>query len=252
MSLSNAVALVTGGSGGLGSQICKLLAKEGANVAIAYLRGRERAEAVRDEVQALGRKAMIVQIDHADPSSIEAGVTQVAAQLGGLDLLVNNAGIAMGGHSVAPGDLDAFTPEIWDEMMAVNVRGPFLVTRAAAGHLRSSRWGRVVNIGSTLGHGDWYQDRAFAPSKAAVVPLTRFLAASLAPEVAVNCVSPGLMIETGLGSGGSEELVQGWRDRAALGVTTSLEDVAGQVVFLCKTSAVTGQSVVIDGGIHFN
>ena len=132
------------------------------------------------------------------------------------------------------------------------MRGPFLVTRAAAIHLRKSVWGRVVNIGSTLGHGDWYQDRAFAPSKAAIVPLTRFLAASLAPDVTVNCVSPGLMIETGLGSGGSEELVQGWRNRAALGVTTSVDDVAGQAVYFCKTSTVTGQSIVVDGGIHFN
>jgi 3-oxoacyl-[acyl-carrier protein] reductase len=150
------------------------------------------------------------------------------------------------------GDLEAFTPEIWDEMMAVNLRGPYLVTRAAAPHLRSSAWGKVVNIGSTLGHGDWYADRPFAPSKAAVVPLTRFLAASLAPDVAVNCVAPGLMIETGLGSGGPEHLVEGWRTRAALNVTTSIDDVAGQVVYLCKTSTVTGQSIVVDAGVHFH
>ena len=81
--------------------------------------------------------------------------------------------------------------------------------------------------------------------------MTRFLAATLAPDVTVNCVSPGLMVETGLGSGGSEKLIQGWRDRADLGVTTSIDDVAGQVVFLCKTSTVTGQSIVVDGGIHF-
>jgi 3-oxoacyl-[acyl-carrier protein] reductase len=252
MSLSNAVALVTGGSGGLGSRICRLLAGEGVNVAVAYLGGKERAEAVRSEVEAVGQKAMTVRIDLIDPDSIEAGVAHVAADLGGLDLLVNNAAIAMGGHSIAPGDLDAFTPEIWDEMMAINLRGPYLVTRAAAAHLRSSRWGRVVNIGSTLGHGDWYQDRAFAPSKAAVIALTRFLAASLAPDVTVNCVSPGLMVETALGRGGSEDLVQAWRDRAALGTTTSVDDVAGQVVYLCKTSTITGQSIVVDGGIHFN
>lgn len=252
MSLADAVALVTGGSGGLGSRICKRLAEEGAKVAVAYLGNKGRAETLCDEIRAMGQKAIAVRIDQIDPRSIEAGVAQVTAEMGGLDLLVNNAAVAMGGHSVAPGDLDAFTPEIWDEMMAINVRGPFLVTRAAATHLRSSAWGRVVNIASTLGHGDWYQDRAFAPSKAAVISLTRFLAASLAPEVTVNCVSPGLMIETGLGSGGSEELVQSWRDRAALGVTTSVDDVAGQVIYLCKASTVTGQSIVVDGGIHFH
>lgn len=252
MSLSNAIALVTGGSGGLGSRICSLLAAEGVDIAVGFHRGAERAEAVQNEIEALGRRATAVQLDQVDPLSIEAGVAQVAEQLGGLDILINNAAIAMGGHSIPLGDLDAFTPEIWDEMMAVNVRGPYLITRAAASHLRSSAWGRVINIGSTLGHGDWYQDRPFAPSKAAVIPLTRFLAAALAPEVTVNCVSPGLMVETGLGSGGPEELVERWRKRAALNVTTSVDDVAGQVVYLCKTSTVTGQSIVVDGGIHFN
>ena len=252
MSLNDAVALVTGGSGGLGSRICGLLAQQGAHVAVGYLGRKAQAEALRSEIEARGRRAMTVQIDLIDPKSIEAGVAQVAEVMGGLDLLVNNAAIAMGGHAIEPGDLGAFTPEIWDEMMAINLRGPFLVTRAAAPHLRSSPWGRVVNIGSTLGHGDWCQDRPFAPSKGAVIPLTRFLAASLAPDVTVNCVSPGLMIETGLGSGGPEALVQGWRDRAALGTTTSVDDVASQVVYLCKASTITGQSIVVDGGIHFN
>ena len=251
MSLADAVALVTGGSGGLGSRISQLLAEDGVDVAVSYMGGRERAEDLCRKIEDIGRKAIPVQIDQIHQESIASGVAQVVEELGGLDLLVNNAAIAMGGHTVAAGDLEAFTPEIWDEMMAVNVRGPFLVTRAAANHLRASAWGRVVNIGSTLGHGDWYQDRAFAPSKAAVIPLTRFLAASLAPDVTVNCVSPGLMVETGLGSGGPEELVQGWRNRAALGITTSIDDVAGQVVYFCKTTSITGQSIVVDGGVHF-
>lgn len=251
MSLTSAVALVTGGSGGLGSRISQLLSQNGVNVAVSYLGGKDRAENVCRDIESNGVKAMAVQINQIDPDSIASGVAEVVNEMGSIDILINNAAIAMGGHTVAQGDLEAFTPEIWDEMMAINVRGPFLVTRAAANHLRSSAWGRVVNIGSTLGHGDWYQDRAFAPSKAAVIPLTRFLAASLAPDVTVNCVSPGLMIETGLGSGGPEELVQGWRNRAALGVTTSIDDVAGQVVYLCKTSSITGQSIVVDGGVHF-
>lgn len=168
MNLSNAVALVTGGSGGLGSRICSLLAAEGVDVAVGYLGGEGRAGETKNAIEALGRKACI------------------------------------------------------------------------------------VNIGSTLGHGDWYADRPFAPSKAAIVPLTRFLAASLAPDVTVNCVAPGLMVGTALGSGGPQHLYDGCRNRAALGITTSLEDVAGQVVYLCKTSSITGQSVVIDGGINFH
>jgi 3-oxoacyl-[acyl-carrier protein] reductase len=252
MSLHNSVALVTGGSGGLGSRICSLLAAEGVNVAVGYHRGAERAEDIRRSIEALGRKSCAVQIDQMQPASVDAAVKTVVSALGGLDILVNNAGIAMGGHDIPLGDLDAFTPEIWDEMMAVNVRGPYLLARAAAPHLRASKWGRIVNIGSTLGHGDWYADRPFAPSKAAVIPLTRFLAASLAPDVTVNCVAPGLMVGTALGSGGPQHLYDGWRNRSALGVTTSIDDVAGQVVFLCKASTITGQSIVVDGGINFH
>ena len=252
MSLTNSVTLVTGGSGGLGSRICSLLAAEGSDIAVGFHSGKQRAKSVRDAILDKGGKSIIVQLDQSDPASINSAVARVVEQLGSLDILVNNAAMASGGYDLPLGDLDAFTPEIWDEMMAVNVRGPYLVTRASARHLRTSSWGKVVNIGSTLGHGDWYADRAFAPSKAAVIPLTRFLAAALAPEVAVNCVAPGLMVETGLGSSGPEELVQGWRNRAALGVTTSVEDVANQVVSLCKSSSITGQSIVVDGGINFH
>lgn len=230
MNLTNAVALVTGGSGGLGTRICHLLAAEGVDIAVGYLGGVERADETKKAIEVLGRRTITVKIDQTIPASVEDAVEKVGPDLGGLDILVNNAAIAMGGHNIPLGDLEAFTPEIWDEMMAVNVRGPYIVARAAAPHLRASKWGRIVNIGSTLGHGDWYADRPFAPSKAAVVPLTRFLAASLAPDVTVNCVAPGLMEDTALGSGGPQHLYDGWRNRAALGVTTSIEDVAGQVV----------------------
>jgi len=246
------VALVTGGSGGLESRICSHLATEGVKVAVGYFRGEERAASVKNEIEAIGGTAIAVQLDQLDPTSVQLAIASVVSELGSLDIVINNAAIAMGGHSIPLGDLDAFTPEIWDEMMAVNVRGPYLVARAAAKHLRASKWGRVVNIGSTLGHGDWYQDRPFAPSKAAVIPLTRFLAAALAPDVTVNCVAPGLMVETELGSGGAQELFDGWRKRSALGGFTSVEDVAGQVVYFCKTSTITGQSIGVDGGVHFH
>ena len=252
MDLTDSVAFVTGGSAGLGSRICSLLSREGSNIAIGYNSGKQRAESLRDELNESGGESIIVQIDQSNVESIDSAVSHVVEKLGSLDILVNNAAMASGGHNLRPGDLDAFTPEIWDEMVTVNLRGPYLLARAASGNLRNSNWGRIVNIGSTLGLGDWYMDRAFAPSKAAIVPLTRFLAASLAPDVTVNCVAPGLMVETGLGSGGPEELVQGWRDRSSLGVTTSVEDVARQVVFLCQSDTVTGQTIVIDVGINFN
>lgn len=252
MDISGATALVTGGSGGLGSRICKLLAEDGVRVAVGYHQGKERAEEVKKSVEAAGGVALTVQIDQMDCASIADAVSAVVAGSGSLDIVVNNAGIAMGGHSIELGDLDAFTPEIWDEMMAVNVRGPYLVSRAAAKHLRASKWGHIVNIGSTIGHGEWYSDRPFAPSKGAVIPLTRFLAAALAPDVAVNCVAPGIMPETLMGSGGTEAFYDIWRTRSPLNCCTSIDDVAGQVVYLCKTSSVTGQSIGVDGGVHFH
>ena len=252
MDIRGAVALVTGGSGGPGARICSLLADDGADVAVGYLHGAERAGKVVGDIEAAGGSATAVSIDQSETPSVEAAVAGVVERLGGLDILINNAGMATGGHNLPPGDLEALTPETWDQLMSANMRGPYIVARAAAPHLRASNWGRIVNIGSTLGHGSWYADRAFAPSKAAMVPLTRFLAASLAPEMTVNCVSPGLMVETGLGSGAPEELLQGWHDRAALGVTTSLDDVAGQVVQFRRASSTTGQAAVVDGGIHFS
>ena len=219
-------------------------------MAVGYLNGSDRARKVEAEITTSGRRACSVKVDQTDPASVDRAVKQVLSDLGGLDILVNNAAIATGGHDLPPGDLDALTPDIWDELMAVNVRGPYTLARAAAIHLKQSKWGRIVNVGSTLGHGDWYADRAFSPSKAAVIPLTRFLAASLAPDVTVNCVSPGLMVGTALGSGGPQRLYDSWRERAALGITTSIDDVAGQVVYLCKASTITGQSIVVDGGIH--
>ncbi|MEW9922502.1 SDR family NAD(P)-dependent oxidoreductase [Marimonas sp. MJW-29] len=257
MDISGAVAFVTGGSGGLGSRICTLLSDEGVCVAIGFHHGEERAEEVKQRIEAAGGSAFTIQVDQTDPHSIESAVSKIVTDQRSLDIVVNNAAIASGGHSIELGDLDAFTPAIWDEMMAVNVKGPYLVTRAAASHLRVSKWGRVVNIGSTLGHGDWYQDRIFAPSKAAVIPLTRFLAAALAPDVTVNCVAPGLMVETALGGGGPKpgadnEVYDMWQNRAALKSFTEIDDVASQVIYLCKSSTITGQSIGIDAGVHFH
>ena len=257
MDISGAVAFVTGGSGGLGSRICTLLATEGVRVAIGFHQGKTRAEEVRAKIEAAGGMALTIQVNHTDPVSVERAISKVVADLGSLDIVVNNAAIASGGHSVDLGDLDAFTPEIWDEMMEVNVKGPYLVARAAAAALRASKWGRMVNIGSTLGHGDWYQDRIFAPSKAAVVPLTRFVAAALAPDVTVNCVAPGLMVETALGGGGpkpgsNNAAYDAWQDRAVLKAFTNIDDVAAQVVYFCKSRTTTGQSVGVDAGVHFH
>ncbi|MAM63587.1 SDR family NAD(P)-dependent oxidoreductase [Maritimibacter sp. UBA3975] len=252
MELTGSVAFVTGASGGLGAHVCRRLVDEQVRVAVGYRDGRDRADALCAALRDIGGEAEPVQVDHTDPASVAASVSAVEQHFGALDILVNSAGMASGSHSIAPGDLEAFTPEIWDEMVRVNLNGPYYLTRAATPLLRASRWGRVVNVGSTIGHGTWGGAAAYAPSKGAVVSLTRFLAAALAPDITVNCVSPGLMEGTRMSGGAPEDFVASWKDRAALRATTGLDDVAQQIVSFCKSATMTGQEVIVDGGIHFH
>ncbi len=252
MEIVGSVAFVSGGSGGLGSKICRLLARNGSKVVVGYRSGSDRAEAVCADFKSQGGTARAEQFDLTEPSSVHACIGRIVSEFGGLDILVNNAGMASGGLNLPTGDLEALTPEIWTEMLTTNFSGPYFLTRAAAPHLRASTWGRVVNISSTIWHGDWGAAAAYAPSKAAVVPLTRFLSAALAPDITVNCVSPGLMEGTQMSGGATKEYVAMWRDRSFLGKTTSIDDVAQQALLFCKSHTITGQTVVIDGGIHLN
>lgn len=248
MELSGKTAFVTGGSGGLGRHLCAALAKAGADVAIAYRSGEDRAEATADIVRSLGRKARCFAMDQTDPASVDDAVAAVIGEFDALNILINNVGAARG---IPPGDIEAFTPEIWDDLMAVNLRGPFLVARAAARHLKASGAGKIVNIGSMVGHRHEESGYAYSVSKAAVIPLTRYLASTLAPEICVNCVAPGLMEGTLMSSGASPEFVDSWRAKSVLRRTTSFDDVASQVVQFCRSDAVTGQTAVVDGGILF-
>ena len=248
MNLNNCKALVTGGGGGLGRYILELLAAEGVDVAVAYNSSLERAEEAAEIVKTAGRNAYCVELSLTDDESIKSGVESAVTQLGGLDILINNAGVAGG----MP--FEDFTVEELDKQLAVNIRGPFLLSRIAAPYLKESSKGRIVNVGSVIGLTSAVSDSSIGPvlSKSCVVPLTRYLAAALAPEILVNCVAPGLMENTLMSSGASEEYVQQWRDMSVLGQTTSHADVASQIIQFCRSDTITGQTLVIDGGIHFN
>lgn len=248
MNLTNCRALVTGGGGGLGRYVLEVLANSGADIAIAYNKNRERAEDAAQLVKATGRAAHCIKLDLADEASITAGVEESVEKLGGLDILVNNAGIAGG----MP--FEDFTVDELDRQMAINIRGPFILVRVAAPHLRASGKGRIVNVGSVIGLTSSVSDPSIGPvfSKACVIPLTRYLAAALAPDVLVNCVAPGLMEDTQMSSGASKEYVKQWKDMSVLGSTTSHADVAAQIVQFCESDTITGQTLVVDGGIHFH
>ena len=248
MNLDNCRALVTGGGGGLGRYILELLATEGVDVAIAYNSSLERAEQAAELVKSAGRNAHCVELSLSDDESITSGVEDAVKHLGGLDILINNAGVA-GGMS-----FEEFTVEELDKQLAVNVRGPYLLSRVASPHLKESGKGRIVNVGSVIGLTSAVSESSIGPvlSKSCVIPLTRYLAAALAPEILVNCVAPGLMENTLMSGGASKEYVQQWRDMSVLGQTTSHADVAAQIIQFCKSDTVTGQTLVIDGGIHFH
>ena len=248
MNLNNCRALVTGGGGGLGRYILELLAAEGVNVAVAFNRSLERAKEAAEIVKSAGNKAYCVELSLTDDESIKSGVEKAVKQLGGLDILINNAGIGGG----MP--FEDFTVEELDKQLAVNIRGPFHLSRIAAPHLKKSGKGRIVNVGSVIGLTSAVSEPSIGPvlSKSCVIPLTRYLAAALAPEVLVNCVAPGLMENTLMSGGASEAYVQKWRDMSVLRQTTSHADVAGQIIQFCKSDTITGQTLVIDGGIHFH
>jgi 3-oxoacyl-[acyl-carrier protein] reductase len=249
MKLSGCVAFVTGGGSGLGLATTRGLAKKGADICISYRDNKDSAMLACDEIRAIGRRAALVRLDQADPASVEAATDSVIEQLGQLDILVNNAATNI---PVPFPDLGALTPEIWDQLFNTNLRGPFLMARAAAPHLRKSNAGRIVNVGAMIGLMPAGSSIAQAVTKAGVIHLTRCLAVALAPNVTVNCVAPGLMEGTQMARRVPPEAVNAMRDRALLKRNTSIQDVADQIVQFCGAETVTGQVLVIDGGIFFH
>jgi len=242
-------ALVTGGSGSLGSAISVALAEAGCDIAIGYVGNREGADDAVRAVEKLGRKAYRVQLDQAEPTAIEPAVARATRELGRLDVLVNNAGWNIG---IPFADLDALTTEIWERIFHTNVRGPFQLARAAAAPMRAQGGGRIVNIASVSGLKPTGSSIAYASSKAALIHLTRCLAVALAPTITVNCVAPGLVEGTRMALRIPPEVVDRLRREAVLKRASDAGDIANQVVSFCRADSMTGQVVVIDGGLHFH
>ena len=249
MDLQGRAALVTGGSGSLGSAISRALAEAGCDIAIGYVGNRAGADDTMQTVEKLGRRACRVQLDQTEPNAVEPAVERAVRELGGLDILVNNAGWNIG---VPFADLDGLTTEIWDRIFETNVRGPFQLARAAAPHMRARGGGRIVNIASVAGVKPTGSSIAYASSKAALIHLTRCLAVALAPSITVNCVAPGLVEGTRMAQRIPPEVVDRVRQDAVLQRTADGNDIAQQVVTFCRADSVTGQTVVIDAGVFFH
>jgi len=248
MDLTDRVALITGASGGLGAVTARILAAHGAHVAVTHLGHRDEAAELCRQIEAKGRSGFLVHLDQTDPGSCTAAVEATVNALGRLDILINNAAW---NDPVPLPDLDSLTPEIWDRAMNTNLRGPFLMTRAAAPHLKRQDQGRVVNISGVPGLVPT-GSIALAVSKAGLIHLTRCLAVALGPSITVNAVAPGLMEGTRMFARVPPARVAAVKEQAALKRTTASEDVARQVIAFCQSDSVTGQTQVIDSGVVFH
>ena len=246
MDLKGKIAFVTGGSGDIGGAIARALAAAGADVAISYIGALDKATETMNAVRAHGRRSSAVQLDQRDPASIDAAAKKVADEFGSIDILVNNAAWNIG---IPFKELDPLTAEVWDRVLETNLRGPFLLSRALAPRLRAKKQGRIVNIASTGGIYPSSSSIAYSSSKAALIHLTRCLAVALAPDVTVNCIAPGLVEGTRMAKRLPNAVVEGARNQVVLGRTGSPQDIADQVVTFCRADSVTGQVVVVDGGM---
>ena len=250
MDLTGAVALVTGGNGGLGTRICHALAREGVNVAVMYAQSREAAEGVARELSARHQiNAAAFRCDVTDGAAVEQLVGEVSARFGHLDILVNDAAYNL---AIPFADLDSLTIEVWDKIIAVNLTGPMRLIKAAAPLMKAYGRGRIVNISSVAGVGPTGSSIAYAVSKAGLIHLTRCMAVALAPEILVNCVAPGLLEGTRATSNLRREQIENSAATSLLKKPADKDDCADMVVTMCHTDTMTGQTVVIDSGRYFH
>ena len=249
MTSSRPVALVTGGSRGIGRSTALELARNGFDVAISCTRSREAAEAVAGETRGLGAESLVIQADVADEEAVRRMVDDLGARFGRLDALVNNAGTTT---DTPQPDLEGLSMAEWDRVFAVNVRGLFQVTRACLPLLREAPHAAIVNLSSVAGLRPSAQPFAYAASKAAVANLTRTLARALGPQVRVNAVAPGWMVgdwmEHTLGAD-YERLMERRAKATPLQRCVTPDDVAVTIVNLIVSNPfVTGEVVIVDGG----
>ena len=239
--LSTRVALVTGGSRGIGAAIAVTLAGLGAAVAVNYRERADDAEAVVAGIKAGGGRAMALAADVSQAAAVAVMVEQVAKTLGPVDILVNNAGIAI------PRGVDDLSEDDFDRTIMVNLKSAFLCTQAVLPSMRARQWGRIVNISSGAARGAGGIGPHYNASKAGMEGLTRGYAARLVKEgITVNAVAPSL-IETDMMSG-----QPGLVSRIPLGRFGTADEVAKAVMLLVDNAYMTGQTIALSGGMAFN
>jgi NAD(P)-dependent dehydrogenase (short-subunit alcohol dehydrogenase family) len=236
--LQGKTVLVTGAARRIGRAIALALAERGANTAITYLASQAEAERTVRALAAHDVDALAVRCDLRDPESIQQTMASVIEEFGQLDLLVNNAGIF---ESEA---LENISVEQWDAMFATNTRAPFLMAKAAYPYLRAAQ-GRILNIGSLGGLHPWATHAHYCTSKAALHMLSKTMAKAWAPEISVNCIAPGMIVQ-----GEVEEAYEHFARKTPMQRNGTAQDVAAAAIFFATAPHfITGQLLAVDGGL---
>lgn len=238
--IAGRIALVTGGSRGIGRAIALALAKAGADVAVNFLSHAREAKEVCAEIESCGRRSIACGADVSLAGEVSRLVETVEEQLGPISILVNNAGIAK------PRRFDEIDEALWDETIATNLKSCFLVTRAVLPGMRARRWGRIINLSSVAAHTGGIVGPHYAASKAGILGLTHAYSAFLAKEgITVNAIAPALVV--------TDMVSEAARSRANLipvGRLGTVDEVAGVAVMLAENGYITGQTINVDGGLY--
>ena len=239
--LAGKTALITGAAKRLGRASALALAAAGADVAITFLESAREAQHSVIDICGHGVRAVALRCDVTDEKNVKAVVKETAKELGGIDILVNNAA------NYETVDFEKLTLRQWDAIFATNARGPFLVSREAVKFLRQRR-GKIINMGSLGGIQPWATHAHYCASKAALHMLTRVMAKALAPEIAVNCVAPGMI---DLGEKSAAAFMRRMARQTPMRRNGSDQDVAAAVLFFATApSFITGQVLTVDGGLE--
>jgi len=238
--LSGKTVLVTGAAKRLGRAIALAAAENGADVAITFRQSAREARALIEELARHGVEALAVRCDVTDEKSVQEMVREVAGELDGIDVLVNNAA------NYETVEFEKITVAQWDAIFASNTRGPFLVSREALPYLRKRR-GRIINMGSLGGLRPWATHAHYCSSKAALHMLTKVMARALAPEIAVNAVAPGMI---DLGEKAAATFMRKMAKQTPMQRSGTAADITAAVMFLAAAPKfITGQVLAVDGGL---
>jgi NAD(P)-dependent dehydrogenase (short-subunit alcohol dehydrogenase family) len=249
MNIEGKVAVVTGATGGLGWQICRALAREKAKLVLVYLRSADKAERYAAQLRETGCEAAAIQADITTAEGIDRVLSGAVETFGGVDILVLDAAY---NEFIPFGDLETLDEAKWNYILNYNLTSPYLAVRKAAPLLRANGGGRIVMISSNAGLHPYGSSIAYSVSKSALIHLGKCLSVSLAPDILVNTVSPGLMEGTRMTERLDPAMADNVRAAALLGRAADKDDVAAAVLLFCETDSITGQTLVADSGRVFH